>query len=36
MFGARHSITGGLHNAILKAEEYKCATVRVLKNNQQR
>jgi deoxyribonuclease IV len=35
MFGSHLSIAGGLHNALLKAEEYGCDTVQVFTKNQQ-
>ena len=35
MFGSHLSISGGLHNALLKAEELGCATVQVFTKNQQ-
>ena len=34
MFGAHLSIAGGMHNALLKAEELGCATVQVFTKNQ--
>jgi deoxyribonuclease IV len=35
MFGSHLSISGGLHNALLKAEEYGHATVQIFTKNQQ-
>jgi deoxyribonuclease-4 len=35
MFGSHLSIAGGMHNALLKAEEYSFATVQVFTKNQQ-
>ncbi|MEA2736571.1 MAG: deoxyribonuclease, partial [Humisphaera sp.] len=35
MFGAHLSIAGGMHNALLKAEELRCDTVQVFTKNQQ-
>jgi deoxyribonuclease-4 len=35
MFGSHLSIAGGLHNALLKAEEYGCQTVQIFTKNQQ-
>src|ERR1041385_2876503 len=35
MFGSHLSIAGGMHNALLKAEEYGCQTVQVFTKNQQ-
>src|SRR5215213_9624434 len=35
MFGAHLSIAGGMHNALLKAEEFGCDTVQVFTKNQQ-
>jgi len=34
MFGAHLSIAGGVHNALLKAEEYGCDTVQIFTKNQ--
>src|SRR3712207_6838100 len=34
MFGSHLSIAGGMHNALLKAEELGCATVQVFTKNQ--
>jgi len=35
MFGSHLSIAGGMHNALLKAEEFGCETVQVFTKNQQ-
>lgn len=35
MFGSHLSISGGLHNALLKAEELGCASVQIFTKNQQ-
>lgn len=35
MFGSHLSIAGGMHNALLKAEELQCDTVQVFTKNQQ-
>jgi deoxyribonuclease-4 len=35
MFGSHLSIAGGLHNALLKAEELGCGTVQIFTKNQQ-
>ena len=35
MFGSHLSIAGGMHNALLKAEELECETVQVFTKNQQ-
>lgn len=35
MFGSHLSIAGGMHNALLKAEELQCETVQVFTKNQQ-
>src|SRR5687767_7855396 len=35
MFGSHLSIAGGVHNALLKAEEFRCDTVQVFTKNQQ-
>src|SRR5688500_17662838 len=35
MFGAHLSISGGMHNALLKAEELGCDTLQVFTKNQQ-